>query len=98
MISLRWDVVDPDSPPEVRHDGREWLAVSWLSPLLGDCFVPSVHLAPGSSWAQKGKSSRALAALAASFRPALTLLLRDFNCAAELGTPLGRALAPGAPL
>ena len=66
LISLRWDVVDPDSPPEVRHDSREGLAISWLSPLLGSCFVASVHLAPGSSCAQKGRSIRAMAALAPS--------------------------------
>ena len=87
LISLPWDVVSPDSPPEVRHDGREWRADTRLTPLLGSCFVASVHLAPCSPWAQKGRSIRAMATLAASFRPAVALLMGDFNCAADPGTP-----------
>jgi hypothetical protein len=94
VVSLRWDLVSDDSPPVIRHDGREWLAVTWLSPLLGSCFVASVHLAPSSTWAQKGKSLRAMAALAATYKPAVTLLMGDFNSASTQGTPVARALGP----
>ena len=41
-ISLHWDVVDPEAPPAVKHDCRVWLASTWISPLLSNCFVASV--------------------------------------------------------
>ena len=41
---------------------------------------------------------KAIAAVARHFRPQLTLPLGDFNCTATSGSPLDRALAPGASL
>ena len=87
-MSLRWDLVDPASPPTVRHDSREWLAVTLVSPLVGSCFIASVHLNPSTSWPQKRASLKAMAALAKHFKPQLTLLLGDFNCTATNGSPL----------